>query len=444
MRYAVGSLTLLQPLSGMRGRFVSGAAWNLLASVCNQGSTLLANVLVARLIGRQLFGEFTMLQSTLLTFASLAQVSTGLTATRYVAEFRTSDPARAGRIVGLCEQLTTFMSMIGAVALLAASPWLSTTMLKAPQLALGLALGLGYLVFSALNGYQIGTLIGLEGYRSLTYAGILSGTLALVCICLSTSLWGLNGAMAGLSISACLRCLFHRHWMRTELRRHGLVVQTRGAWQEYRIITSFAVPAILASYFSLPAIWYANSVLARQPDGYPQMALYGAGTSIRLLVLFIPGVINSVAMSLLSNTRGRSEAHRYDRLLRSSVLVALLSALCGIVLLGSASGLILHLFGKDFHVGQPVVWMLLLSTIPESLANALFQDIFTRGRLWLAVATVNIPRETTFVLLASLWVPHAGAMGLARAYCAASILELSVILILTAGLRRSQSALSTA
>jgi O-antigen/teichoic acid export membrane protein len=114
------------------------------------------------------------------------------------------------------------------------------------------------------------------------------------------------------------------------------------------------------------------------------------------------------------------------------------------VLLGSASGLILHLFGKDFHVGQPVVWMLLLSTIPESLANALFQDIFTRGRLWLAVATVNIPRETTFVLLASLWVPHIGAMGLARAYCAASVLELSVILILTAGLRRSDSALSTA
>ena len=50
--------------------------------------TLALNLVSANLLGRFAFGEFTVVQGTLSTVGALAQVATGYTATKYVAELR--------------------------------------------------------------------------------------------------------------------------------------------------------------------------------------------------------------------------------------------------------------------------------------------------------------------------------------------------------------------
>src|SRR5207253_5943750 len=116
-------------------------------------------------------------QSTMLTMAAIAQLAMGSTATKYVAEFRSSDQAKTGHILGLCAVVSATAACIATLAMLASASWLAARTLQAPHLTPALMLAAGVVLFTVMNGYQMGALAGLESYRSLAQAGIISGPL---------------------------------------------------------------------------------------------------------------------------------------------------------------------------------------------------------------------------------------------------------------------------
>ena len=218
-----------------RRRLIKGSALNLIAVAFNQGSTLIANIVVARILMQQSFGEYSMVQATLLTMATLSQLATGYTAAKYIAEYRSVDPARAGRIMGVCAIVSGVMAGVGTLLLVAMAPWLAGTMLKAPQLASALVIGAGFLLFSSINGYQTGALSGLEAYSSLAKAGVVSGMVAIAAIFLGAWWGGLNGALLGLSVSALFRCGIHYIFLRVESCMHGIRPQYRGSLRQDKV-----------------------------------------------------------------------------------------------------------------------------------------------------------------------------------------------------------------
>ena len=120
------------PRESIRARFARGISWNVVSSVFTQGSVFLTNVVIANILGRDVFGEFGMIQNTVLFFAGMGQMATGVTATKYIAEFRSSDPARAGRILGLCSSVTFIAASIATLIIVLTASWLASAMLKSP------------------------------------------------------------------------------------------------------------------------------------------------------------------------------------------------------------------------------------------------------------------------------------------------------------------------
>ncbi|MFH1931812.1 MAG: oligosaccharide flippase family protein [Pseudomonadota bacterium] len=417
----------------LRDRLIKGTALNLIAVAFNQGSTLIVNIIVARILMKQTFGEYAMVQSTLLTVAVLSQLATGYTALKYIAEFRSSDPERAGRIMGLCALVSALMAGVGTLLLIAMAPWLAGVILKAPHLAVALMIGSGFLFFSAINGYQTGALCGLEAYGSLAKAGVASGIVAMAVISLGAWWGGLNGTLIGLSISAFVRCAIHNRWLRLESRVQGIKPQYRGRLsQEKAIIFKFALPAAIAGYYSMPMVWLANAFLVRQPGGYGEMALYSAANNLRILVMFLPGVMNSVGLSVLNNEKAKGDVSHYNRVFRSNVLYIFLVSLGGVLVMGIFGRQILQIFGKDFAVGHFLLWLLLVASIFESLSTALYQYVQSQAKIWLSIFSINLPREAFLVVAAYYLVQSYGGAGLAAAYLGSTILGLVFHLFLVA------------
>lgn len=423
--------TTTEQSTSLRRRLVNGTLWNFLAAVCNQGSTFAVSVLVARVLGKQGFGEYAILQNTLATITFLIQLSMGFTATKFVAEYRSVDRDRTGRILGMCALVSGVMAVVGAVALAAGATVLAGQALHAPHLTAGLRVGALYLLFAAINAFQVGALIGLEATAEVATAGIASGLFTLVAVTAGVLRGQLLGAVCGLALAALVRCAIHHLLLHRAMRRQGLRFSFAQLGAERHILLQFALPAALAGYYSQPAIWLVNAMLVKQPGGFAQMALYGAATSVRQLVLFLPNVINTVGLSVLNHERGAGHGRQYYRVFRANILTILGVSLVVAGMLAIGAGWILALFGKDFHAGQPVVWWLLLSTIPESLSIALFQDLQSRGQIWQALFSINIPRETLFVVLAWRWIPHLGAVGVARAYLLVWIFALGIVAVMT-------------
>src|SRR5437667_6116328 len=83
-------------------RLTTGTSWSFVGAICAQGSNVAAAIVVARSLGRVGLGEFSMITSTVLMLGILTELGLGTTATKYVAELRTSNPHRAGRVLGVC------------------------------------------------------------------------------------------------------------------------------------------------------------------------------------------------------------------------------------------------------------------------------------------------------------------------------------------------------
>jgi O-antigen/teichoic acid export membrane protein len=421
--------------TGFAARLMSGAMWNFIATACNQGSTFAANIFVARLLGKITFGEYSMIQGTVVTISVLLQVSMGYTASKYIAEYRQADRAKASRILTLCALVSIAMAGLGAILTAVAAPWLAAHALQAPHLQTALMIASIFLLFSIVNGYQIGALIGLEGYRSLAKAGTLSGLCSVAAIAVGAWRMGLTGAVVGLA-AGLIRCAVHSGWLRAEVRKNGLAFRYDELGRERQALLHFAIPAALSGYVILPIVWLANLILVRQPDGYGMLALYSAAMSVRLLVMFVPNNLNSVGFAILNNEKARGDRARTDTVLKSNMSLIVLAALGGVVFFLLFGSHVLGLFGKTFRTGQPILWVLLISVLPESLSAGFHQYIHAHAKVWLTLFGIVLPRELGFLALAALLVPQYGALGLAFAFLARILIDCVAVVTVFTWIRR--------
>src|SRR6266849_2194613 len=120
-----------------------GAFWTLVGAAAARVLRIPISVLLARLMGPTNYGELGIASTSIDLFGLLAGLGLGMTATKYVAELRTKDPARAGRIIAISTVVAGVGGSAFAIALFIFAPWLAAHTLAAPQLTVPLRIGTG-------------------------------------------------------------------------------------------------------------------------------------------------------------------------------------------------------------------------------------------------------------------------------------------------------------
>jgi O-antigen/teichoic acid export membrane protein len=407
------------PDAGLRPRLQAGITFNLVGAVFNQGSTFLFNIIAANLLGKQSFGKYGMVQSTLVTLSQVAQFACGYTATKYIAQHRSNDKEKTGRILSTLLTVISGCGLAVSTCLLAAVPWLANSILKAPDLKIGLAIGAGVVFLSVLNGFLLGAFAGLESYRKLSIALVWSGTFYLVSCAMLTWIAGLNGAFLGLLLSALFQWILLRRGLKSECGELGIRFRYRIFPEGRSILLRFALPAAVSGLTFLPALWFGNAFLVRQPEGYARMALFSAAYTLMTAVLFIPNITGIVGWSILNHHKGQGQTGLYRRTLWINLAIAGIAVLAGAAVLALLGPEILRLFGKNFSDGYPVLLIMLGAAIPQALALAVYQHLQSQERMWLSFFVIVLPRDMLLATLAYILVPRYGAAGLACAYLAA-------------------------
>src|SRR5208283_3682077 len=97
--------------SELGSRLASGLLWSTSGGAASRVLALFTAVIVARIIGKTEFGELGIIQSTVGVFGLVAAFGMDTTTMKYVAEFRTKDPAKTGRIIKLAEIVSASVGM---------------------------------------------------------------------------------------------------------------------------------------------------------------------------------------------------------------------------------------------------------------------------------------------------------------------------------------------
>ena len=419
-----------QTNSGLRSRFRRGFTWNVISAIFTQGSTFILNIVVANMLDKETFGQYSMIYGTLLAFAFIAQVATGYTSTKYIAEFRSSQPEKAGRILGLCSAVTVITGGIATLILFSGASWISTIALKSPDLSLPLMIGAGYIYFSVINGYQIGALAGLESYKTLAIANVPIGILHIAIVSGMVWIWDLNGAFAGFVLSSLVRWYSFHILLKREGLKQGIRLTYRGIAKERSIIFNFAVPAALPILTTMPAVWFSNAFLARTPGGFSELALYSAAANAKTLVVFLPSLLNRVCMSLLNNQKGLGDERRYRKVYWTNLLLVAAVATMGAIFVAAIGKPFLSLYGDEFLTGYYVLVVMIISAVFESTTLAAYQIIPSQEKMWLSFFIYALPRDVLLVTISYYLVSDHGALGLSAAY-ACSWLVVFLIVSLT-------------
>ena len=418
---ATKAITDTWAADSLRGRFARGAVWSLVGAVISQGCGLAASVITARLLGREQFGEYGIIQSTVGMFGVFAGMGLGLTATKYVAELRVTNPHRAGRIIALSTAVALGTATTAAVALFAAAPWLAASTLNAPNLSAELRIATGVLFLNALNGTQTGVLAGLEAFRTIARVNLIRGVLTFPLAVAGVLLWNLRGAVAALVAAAAVGWILNHIAICAECRRNGIAVRWERFWPERTILWKFSLPAVLGGATATPAMWAASSILVNQPHGYAEMGIFSAANQWRNAVAFLPALLSQPLLSMLSNL-SVGDSGSFRKLLRANLLLSFGLSLLKAAPIVVRSSWILKAYGGGFVVGRLVLILLVLATVISSTAAVIGQAIASLGRMWWGF-NLNTVWALMLLSCAVLLVPRYGALGLATAFLASYLVH---------------------
>lgn len=363
--------------------------------------------------------------NTIVTISGVAQLAMGYTATKYVAEFRPSDKDRVGRIIGFCSVVSGVTGFIAAFALAVFSTELSQQLFKNPQLSHALAVASATVFLSVINGYQTGAVAGLEGYRAMSRMMSAASLVNLVLCAVCAYLGGLEGAIYGTALSALFQWYVFRRALNRECQLHGIRICYKKLSSEARIFVNFALPAAAGGLITMPAIWLANVILVRHQDGFVQMAHYSVANSLCSLVAFLPLIANRVGVSLINSEMGRRDQLGYKNVFWLNFSATCSFLLIGAIIVGVLGELLLQFYGSEYAGSYSVLLILLVATAFDGVANALYQLVQSKEKLWHVFFFNVIPRDAALVVLAYLLTPTLGATGLAIAYAVSRVIAMT-------------------
>jgi len=408
--------------SPLRVRLVRGALWSVIDTGFTRGSALIISIVVARTIGREHFGQFGVVQGTVGLFGVFAGLGMGVTATKYVAELRTSEPLRTGRILGLSMLLAVVSSCVICAVLVATAPWLARTTLASAEVGSLLRVGSGLLLFCVLNGAVCGALYGFEAFKSVAIVDVVAGIVGCGVVIAGVLIDGVRGAILGLVVGDAMQFLGYSFFLRRELRNHGLSIIYKRCFTEWPVLARFSLPALLAGAMTGPVNWVCSAIVVNQHDGYAQMGLFNAANQWRGAIMLLPLTLSTPFLPVLSSLFGK-ERGKYSKVLLTGIAVnaslALIAA-AGVILF---SHVIMASYGKEFASGTPVLIYLVLSAAITSSVWSVGQAITSSGRMWWGFG-INI--VWAIALITSLWVfRYQGAYG----YALASLFAYSIHLL---------------
>lgn len=394
-------------------RIASGALWSLTGSVLSQGLMLVASIVVARILGKTEFGELGIIRSTVNMFTVFAGFGLGLTATKYIAEFKIKDKDKVGRIIGLTSLFAGVTGGVIAVFLLVFAPFLAEKTINAAHLVNEIRLSAFILFFSSLNGAQTGVLAGFESFKIIAKVNIISVILAFPIQIGFTFVFGLPGSVIGFGLNFLILWVLNFIAVRRESFKFGITIQFKKALKEWPILYKFSLPALFSGLMVSPIIWACNAMLVNEPKGFDEMAMFSAANQWKSAILFVPVVLSQIVLPLFS---GSTDRQQFMRILKLNVIINFIISLIMAIGISLFSSLIMNTYGKDFADGNIILIVLAFSTVLISINGVVGQAIAGKGKMWIGFIFNSIWGAilliSTFILLKLGY----GAKGLAYSF----------------------------
>lgn len=291
-------------------------------------------------------------------------------------------------------------------------------------------------LFTVMNAFQMGALAGFESYKKLSKCVVFTSSFYFVLCLICTNSYGLNGALLAMVAGSIVRWLVFAIALKKVTDQLNISLLIKNTRAERKLIFGYAIPAAVGGLTSMPSILFGNILLVRQEVGFAEMGSYAAINNLRVLMLLMPLIFNNVGFSILNNFFGSGDAKGYSHLYRLNFKITALLAIFGFGVIALFGPSVLSLYRIDSTAtAENVSLMLAFSIIFEAISVAMYQSVQVKGRMWLSLWAVSLPRDISMIVFSLLLIPEFGATGLATAYTLSWLVALLSLIIISLELK---------
>ena len=353
--------------------------WSLLGNVIGKGLALLSGIFVARILGKEVFGEYSVIRNTILTIGMFSTFGLGYTSTKFVADFIRDNSKDIRILIKYITQATFCFSLFVGGILFCFAYYISTHFLNDASLAQPLQYLAFLIVFNAITVSQIGILSGLKEFKSLAVVNCVIGAITFFTSVIFTYYWGFNGALLSLIASQVINCICNEIVIRRKLSQTPIQSTATDKLLIKKVLL-FSFPIALQEFIFAATSWLSMLLLVRY-SGYGELGMYNAAMQWNAIVLFIPGILRNVILAhLSSNTQNKME---YENIIRKTVVINIICTIIPSVLVFFFSSYINQMYGKTFAGLDSLISMAVFSTVFLSIGNVYTQAFTSIGKNWL-------------------------------------------------------------
>lgn len=365
--------------SDIASRMASGAFWSLTGTAIAKALVMLAGILCARILSKEIYGQYGMVKTTISTFMALGGAGLGLAATKYISEYRRNHPDRISSIYYVTNGFALLMSLVVTVLLYTLADVIACDLLHAPSLAPTLRLASFILIFVVVNIAQEGVIAGFEDFKSKSIATFIGGVLQAISLLAGAYWWGLQGAICGYGVGFVFISVMYRYYIVKNMRKHAVKLDWRKVKRsDFNLLHKFVIPAALSSIMIVPTYFIIRVLLKRFLD-FEAMADYDVGDQWRLLIMFVPASVSHIVLPILSSLN--NEVNKFWKVLNASMLLNGVTALLIALLVMSCSSFIVKFYGANYNNPWPLV-LLSASCVFTAVAEVLGKSIASLAHLW--------------------------------------------------------------
>ena len=376
-----------------QGSLVKDSFWALFGNIIRQGLALVSGIVVARFLGKEVYGEFGTIRTTLVYVAIVSTFGFGYTATKYVAEYLKNSSGKIKSLVDVIVKITIVFSALLGVVLFLFSKQIAL-FLDAPHLSFPLKIASPVVVLNALNSTQIGILSGFKAFKEVAKVSAYAGIVTFASSIAFTYWWGLNGAVFALFVSFLFQALLNAKMIRERVR--PIKEEGRISLSESRKMLLFSTPIALQESLYTVIHWLNMLVLIKFAN-YGEVGISSAASLWQSVVIFIPGVLKNVMFSHLVSTVN------HKQMVNKLLLVHFVTTIIPVVGVLLFSGVITSFYGENFGGLKPVLIAQVCSAVFICLSEVYCYEFISIGRPWL-VFGARMVRDLGIVLVGYLVV----------------------------------------
>ena len=386
-----------QVLSGknqsLRFRVSRALFWSVTGSVFSRIFSLMAILSIGRILGSDVWGEFSVIQNFLLLIGTTLGAAFLVSTSHLVSENRSINLNKSKNLAVASFCVSAIIGIALFVILISLSPIISVRILKSSSIQDEFKIGAIFVLFSCLNGMAFGVINGAEEFKLSSLLTIVNSVFLFLFSIIGPKYFLLRGAVLSFVLTEALTFPINLYFA---IKSLGIYTVSNIDLKpsDWRLTLQTVIPAIASRFLIIPSVWVSNLILIYYSTGFNEIGLYNAADKLKQIILFIPSALSTMMLPIMSNLYNTKQSEKFILLLKANIGINLVVSVPIIFIFGYFSPFVMALFGNNFISGSNTLVFISIASFPMILNTFLGQVLISVGLIWkrMLVDGKNKPR----------------------------------------------------